>query len=105
MSDWRSDVCASDLVCDLIAGLRAEELRDVTAIGRGKIAQFGTKSKSAAKKGFRAIVGAPPIIEWVAPAHLSVDPSYQRSIENAGSPRPIASLPASFDWRDRKSVV
>lgn len=92
-------------VCDLIAGLRAEELDNVTAIGPGKTAQFGTKSKSAVKKGFRAIVGAPPIIEWVAPGHLSVDPSYQRSIENAASRRLIASIAASFDWRLFSSLI
>jgi len=92
-------------VCDLVASLRAEDLNNVTAIGPGKTAQFGTKSKSAAKKGFRAIVGAPPIIEWVAPAHLSVDPSYQRSIENAASRRLIASIAASFDWRLFSSLI
>lgn len=92
-------------VCDLIAGLRAEELDNVTAIGPGKTAQFGTKGKSAVKKGFRAIVGAPPIIEWVAPGHLSVDPSYQRSIENAASRRLIASIAASFDWRLFSSLI
>lgn len=92
-------------VCDLIAGLRAEDLDNVTAIGPGKSAQFGTKSKSAAKRGFRAIVGAPPIIEWVAPDHLSVDPSYQRSIDNAASRRLIASIAASFDWRLFSSLI
>lgn len=92
-------------VPDLVAGLRAEELDNVTAIGPGKSTQFGTKSKSAAKKGFRAIVGAPPIIEWVAPGHLSVDPSYQRSIDNAGSRRLIASIAASFDWRLFSSLI
>lgn len=92
-------------VCDLVAGLRAEELDNVTAIGPGKTAQFGTKGKSAVTKGFRAIVGAPPIIEWVAPAHLSVDPSYQRSIENAASRRLIASIAASFDWRLFSSLI
>lgn len=60
---------------------------------------------STAKKGFRAIVGAPPIIEWVAPGHLSVDPSYQRSIDNAGSRRLIASIAASFDWRLFSSLI
>ncbi|MDT7527796.1 hypothetical protein OVY29_03850 [Sphingopyxis sp. SE2] len=92
-------------VPDLVAGLRAEELNNVTAIGPGKSAQFGTKSKSAAKKGFRAIVGAPPIIEWVAPRDLSVDPSYQRSIDNAASRRLIASIAASFDWRLFSSLI
>lgn len=92
-------------ICDLIAGLRSEDLDNVTAIGPGKSAQFGTKSKSAAKKGFRAIVGAPPIIEWVAPEHLSVDPTYQRSIDNEASRRLIASIAASFDWRLFSSLI
>ena len=94
-----------DEVCDLVAGLRAEDFETATAIGPGKSAQFGTKSKSAATKAFRAIVGAPPVIEWVAPDHLSVDPTYQRSIENAASRRLIASIAASFDWRLFSSLI
>jgi len=92
-------------VRELIAGLRAEELDKASAIGPGKTAQFGTKSKSASQKGYRAIVGAPPVIEWVAPAHLSVDPNYQRSIENVASRRLIASIAASFDWRLFSSLI
>lgn len=92
-------------VCDLLASLRAEELNNVTAIGPGKSAQFGTKSKATVKKGLRSAVGAPPVIEWVAPPDLSVDPSYQRSIDNASSRRLIASIAASFDWRLFSSLI
>lgn len=95
----------ADEVCELITGLRAEEGSQPAAIGPGKSAQFGTSSKANSKKGFRAIVGAPPIIEWVAPAHLSVDPNYQRSIDNVASRRLISSIAASFDWRLFSSLI
>jgi hypothetical protein len=40
-----------------------------------------------------------PSIEWVHTAELTVDQSYQRSIDNDGSRRLIASIAANFDWR------
>ncbi|CAN7397223.1 MULTISPECIES: ParB N-terminal domain-containing protein [Brucella] len=40
-----------------------------------------------------------PSIEWVHVTELTVDSSYQRSIDNDGSRRLIASIAANFDWR------
>jgi hypothetical protein len=107
--DHRGDLwCRTpEEVPDLVAGFAAEEASAVTAIGPGKSAQFGTKSKvgqgkqgSAAKKAaYRDAIGSPPSIEWVSAESLSVDPTYQRSIENAASRRLIGSIAANFDWR------
>ena len=94
-------------VSDLVAGFAAEDSNTVTAIGPGKSAQFGTMSKarqgkqaSAAKRStYRDAIGTPPSIEWVSVESLSFDPTYQRSIDNAGSRRLIGSIAANFDWR------
>lgn len=93
-------------VPELVAGFAAEAASPVTAIGPGKSAQFGTTSKSgqgkktaSIKKSYRDAIGSPPSIEWVSVDSLSVDPSYQRSIDNAASRRLIGSIAANFDWR------
>ncbi|WP_412066638.1 DUF6551 family protein [Rhizobium sp. SYY.PMSO] len=94
-------------VPELLAGFTAEIAPEITAIGPGKSAQFGTKSKtgSGGKRGserkiaFGAPRGTMPSIEWVHVAALTVDSSYQRSIDNDGSRRLIASIAANFDWR------
>lgn len=94
-------------VPELLAGFTAEIVPEITAIGPGKSAQFGTKSKtgSGGKRGserkiaFGAPRGTMPSIEWVHVAALTVDSSYQRSIDNDGSRRLIASIAANFDWR------
>jgi len=94
-------------VPELVAGFAAEAASPVAAIGPGKSAQFGTKSKAgqgkkspASKKpSYRDAIGSPPSIEWVSVESLSVDPTYQRSIDNAGSRRLIGSIAANFDWR------
>lgn len=94
-------------VPELLAGFPAEIVPEITAIGPGKSAQFGTKSKagSGGKRGserkiaFGAPRGTMPSIEWVHVAALTVDSSYQRSIDNDGSRRLIASIAANFDWR------
>lgn len=96
-----------DEVSELIEGLKAEAPPAMAAIGPGKSAQFGTKSKSqrGGKRGaeriivFRPPIGSMPSIEWVHTSQLTVDPSYQRSIDNEGSRRLIASIAANFDWR------
>lgn len=96
-----------DEVFELIAGLDAEMADELTAIGPGKSAQFGTKSKAKRsrpsggerKMAFRPPIGSMPSIEWVHVAQLTVDQSYQRSIDNEGSRRLIASIAANFDWR------
>lgn len=92
---------------ELIEGLNAETALAVTAIGPGKSAQFGTRSKSGRDKkrgiehkmAFRQPIGSMPSIEWVHTSELTVDQSYQRSIDNEGSRRLIASIAANFDWR------
>lgn len=94
-------------VPQLIDGFGAEAALPIAAIGPGKDAQFGTKSKvgkgtrrgGERKIGFRQPIGKPPSIEWLHTTELSVDESYQRSIDNEGSRRLIASIAANFDWR------
>lgn len=94
-------------VPELLAGFTAEIVPEITAIGPGKSAQFGTKSKtgSGGKRGserkiaFGTPRGTMPSIEWVHVAALMADSSYQRSIDNNGSRRLIASIAANFDWR------
>ncbi|MBO0127910.1 DUF6551 family protein [Agrobacterium sp. OT33] len=94
-------------VPELLAGFTAEVVPEITAIGPGKSAQFGTKSKtgSGGKRGSERKIafGTPrdtmPSIEWVHVTELTVDSSYQRSIDNNGSRRLIASIAANFDWR------
>lgn len=94
-------------VPEFLAGFTAEIVPEITAIGPGKSAQFGTKSKtgSGGKRGSERKIafgmprGTMPSIEWVHVAELTVDSSYQRSIDNDGSRRLIASIAANFDWR------
>lgn len=91
----------------LIDGFEAEMALPIAAIGPGKDAQFGTRSKAGKgrirggerKIAFRRPIGKMPSIEWVHTTELTVDQSYQRSIDNAGSRRLIASIAANFDWR------
>lgn len=88
-------------VPQLIDGFGAEAALPIAAIGPGKDAQFGTKSKAGngrkrggeRKIGFRPPIGKMPSIEWVHTTELSVDQSYQRSIDNEGSRRLIATSP------------
>jgi hypothetical protein len=96
-----------DEVLQLMDGFGAEAALPIAAIGPGKAAQFGTKSKTGRGKkrggerkiGFRPPIGKMPSIEWVHTAELTVDQSYQRSIDNEGFLRLIASIAANFDWR------
>lgn len=96
-----------DEVPQLIDGFGAEAALPIAAIGPGKDAQFWTKSKAGngrkrgggRKVGFRPPIGKMPSIEWVHTTELTVDQSYQRSIDNEGSRRLIASIAANFDWR------
>ncbi|MBT2185543.1 DUF6551 family protein [Sphingobium nicotianae] len=93
-------------VPELLDGFRDHELPASEAIGPGKATRFGAKSaakpsrKPAARPlSFRPPIGKMPSIEWVHTVQLSVDPSYQRSIQNESSRRLIASIAANFDWR------
>ncbi|WP_170150966.1 DUF6551 family protein [Hephaestia caeni] len=98
---------APEEVPQLMNGFGAEAALPIAAIGPGKDAQFGTKSKAGKgrrrggerKIGFRPPIGKMPSIEWVHTTELTVDQSYQRSIDNEGSRRLIASIAANFDWR------
>lgn len=94
---------APEEVPELVAGFTTCDSRGVTSIGPGKATQFGSKSKrkrgGERKMPFRPPHGLMPSIEWVHLEDLSVDPSYQRSIDNEGSRRLIASIAANFDWR------
>lgn len=90
-------------LAELINGLEAEVAPILAAIGPGKAAQFGTKAKAKTKTKrsttYRPPIGSMPSIEWVHVAELSVDPAYQRSINNNASRRLISSIAANFDWR------
>lgn len=94
-------------VARFIAGLREENRPAEPAIGPGKSARAGIGRKSrrgsargsGRKRSFHPAVGRMPSIEWVLTPELSVDLSYQRSIDNAGSRRLIARIAAGFDWR------
>lgn len=94
-------------ISQLIDGFEAEAALPIAAIGPGKDAQFGTKSKTGKgktrggerKTACRPPIGKMPSIEWVHTIELTVDQSYQRSIDNEGSRRLIASIAANFDWR------
>lgn len=89
-------------MADFIEALKKETEPALTAIGVGKVARFGHKSRRkvyARKQTFRPPIGAMPSIEWVHTAELTVDPTYQRSIENVVSQRLITSIAANFDWR------
>jgi hypothetical protein len=96
-----------DELPQFIEALNAEALPASAAVGPGKSALFGIRSKAGnrAKRGadrkmpFRKPLGSMPSIEWVHTSELTVDQSYQRSIENEGSRRLIAGIPANFDWR------
>lgn len=44
-------------------------------------------------------LGTMPTIEWIHIERLSMDQSYQRSIDNDASRRLIVSIAANFDWR------
>lgn len=98
---------SSDEISQLVDGFGAEAALPITAIGPGKDSQFGTKSTAGKgrrrggerKTGFRPPIGKMPSIEWVHTTELTVDQSYQRSIDNEGSRRLIASIAANFDWR------
>lgn len=96
-----------DEVSQLLHGFEAEAALPIAAIGPGKEAQFGTKRKVARERkpgserrvGFRPPIGKMPSIEWVHTAELTVDQSYQRSVDNEASRRLITSIAANFDWR------
>lgn len=90
----------------LMNALIAEAAPAVMAIGPGKAAQFGTRSagKRRTRGGDRRMAfgqprGTMPSVEWVHVTDLTVDHSYQRSIDNDPSRRLIASIAANFDWR------
>lgn len=99
--------CEAKEVDGLIGRLRAEEtIAAHIQVGPGKrLDRSGAsplkKRQSPMRRGmaFSKPLGAPPSIEWVAVGSLSVDASYQRSIDNAASRRLIASIAANFDWR------
>jgi hypothetical protein len=96
-----------DELPEFIEALIAEALPAGAAVGPGKSALFGIRSKAAnrAKHGvdrkmpFRKPLGSMPSIEWVHTSDLTVDQSYQRSIDNEASRRLIAGIAANFDWR------
>lgn len=43
-------------------------------------------------------LGKPPVLEWVAPADLNVDETYQRSLESDTSQTLIRKIAAFWDW-------
>ncbi|MEA3053518.1 MAG: hypothetical protein QOG72_2421 [Sphingomonadales bacterium] len=53
---------------------------------------------SEKKPDFAPPQGRRPSIEWVPLAELSIDPAYQRSIENSASRRLIAVIARGWNW-------
>jgi len=43
-------------------------------------------------------IGKPPVLEWIAPGELSVDDSYQRSLESENSVTLIRRIAQFWDW-------
>lgn len=54
---------------------------------------------SPRKQAYPPPKGRRPMIEWIPPAELTMDVSYQRSTDNDASRRLIASIAQNFDWR------
>lgn len=100
--------CGPDGLADLVAGLRSEAISPDIPVGPGKhLDRSGAKSVARRrstrtiprKKVYPAPRGTMPTIEWIHVERLSIDVSYQRSIDNEASRRLIASIAANFDWR------
>jgi hypothetical protein len=51
-----------------------------------------------AGRKFNPPQGRPPVLEWVDPALLGIDDSYQRSLEAETSQRLIGKLAANWNW-------
>jgi len=47
---------------------------------------------------FNAVTGKPPVLEWLATGELSVDPSYQRSLEAETSRSLIHRMAVDWSW-------
>ncbi|EPR09908.1 hypothetical protein M527_07225 [Sphingobium indicum IP26] len=50
------------------------------------------------KPAFAPPIGSLPVLQYLQPTQLKVDPSYQRSIENAASQKLIASIARDWNW-------
>lgn len=46
----------------------------------------------------RPPVGSPPVLEWLRPADLRVDESYQRTLQNSSSEALIRRIAMNWDW-------
>lgn len=96
---------------EFIENLKRTEGSAITAVGPGKVRQFGTSEGTGSRRSKRQAkttehlpryaspVGSQPSIEWIHLDRLSVDGAYQRSTDNAASRRLITSIAARFDWR------
>ncbi len=49
-------------------------------------------------KGFNPKKGSMPVLQWMPPKMLEVDPSYQRSIDNTTSKQLIHRIAKDWDW-------
>ncbi len=93
-------------VPELLAGSLPKSFRKSRLSAQGNPLSLARKVKpvlgkrgSERKIAFGTPRGTMPSIEWVHVTELTVDSSYQRSIDNDGSRRLIASIAANFDWR------
>lgn len=100
--------CESQETIAFVKRLRAEVAVPSIAVGPGKrLDRSGAAPVSRqrqARAGERRMtypeaLGSLPTIEWIRVRDLSIDASYQRSIDNEPSRRLIASIAANFDWR------
>lgn len=49
-------------------------------------------------KGFNPKKGTMPVLQWMPPHMLAVDPAYQRSVDNEASQRLITRIARDWDW-------
>lgn len=99
--------CEKNEIEELIRRLHAEEtITPRIPVGPGKrLDRSGAsplkKRQLPQKRGtmYSKPLGSPPSIEWLPIERLSVDASYQRSIDNVASRRLITSIAVNFDWR------
>jgi len=94
-------VRSSEEVAEFVAALTAIDAVGANAIGPGKSTTFGTTMRSGSGRPakFKVPKSDMPSIEWKHVEKLTVDPAYQRSIDNTSSQKLIASIAANFDWR------
>ncbi len=100
--------CEAHETTELVERLHAELAIPGIAVGPGKrldrsgaspVLKHGPAKTKGRRITYPEPLGSLPTIEWIHVKHLSIDASYQRSIDNDASRRLIASIATNFDWR------